>query len=177
MQQYAGSKKTQVKLTWSLIMCLVIAGLIAVTVDSLFLKVFLLAITLPFAHLAYMGMIQKITLDDATLAVHRPLWVSKIKIEDIAFCAVHGLEEGKSLVYCFVRRRFRPGVVGIKSKESFDTLVEMLMKDQGNFQTDLDINFHRAKKIPVSFVASGEQLKDALLLAVDKAHLKRIGHL
>lgn len=152
-----------------------IAALIALLVPNLVLKLFLLALTLPFVHLAYQGMITRIVLENAQVVIYRPLSVQRIAIVDIAFCAVHGLDDGKSLVYCFTRKRFSDGVVGIKSKEGFDAIVKKLMADQGDLQTDLDINFHRAKKIPVSFVENGEQLKDAILLAVDMTHVQRYG--
>jgi hypothetical protein len=38
----------------------------------------------------------------------------------------------------------------------------------------LDINFNRAKKLPVSFVENGEELKDKFIMEVGKYHVKII---
>jgi hypothetical protein len=40
-----------------------------------------------------------------------------------------------------------------------------------NEDFDLDINFNRAKKIPVSFVENCEELKDRFLMEVGKYHV------
>jgi hypothetical protein len=37
---------------------------------------------------------------------------------------------------------------------------------------DLDINFTRAKRLPVSFVEGGEELKDRFMAEVGKYHIK-----
>lgn len=152
-----------------------ITALIALLVPNPILKIFFIALTLPFVHLAYQGMIQRIVMNESQVVIYRPLSVQRIKLSDVAFCAVHSLENGRSLVYCFTRKRFRDGVNGIKSKEGFDAIVRKLMADQGDLQTNLDINFHRAKKIPLAFVENGDQLKENILLAVDKIHVQRFG--
>lgn len=174
MTSYNGFPKSIQKLTLATLIVAAIALIIVFTVTSFAMKVFLLALTLPFMHLSYLGMILKITLSENEVTIHRPLYTQRILIDDIAFCAVHGIEEGKSLVYCFTRKKFfGSGVHGIRSKESFEHIVERIRQDDGNLQTDLDINFHRAKKIPLSFVENSDSLKDGILKAVDRAHLKR----
>ena len=158
-----------------MVVILFIASAIVVFVPGVYLRAFFLVLVLPFLSFAYSGFILKITIDDNFIRIYRPGLTQSIAIGDIAFCAIHDLADGKSLVYCFTRKRWfgRDGVTGIKSKQGFDSIVMMLMDDNGNFETDLDINFHRAKKIPVSFVEDGDQLKNLILKAVDLSHVKK----
>ncbi len=173
MNTFKGFPLSIRKLTITILVILLIVAVIILLVPNFILRVFLLALTLPFIHLSYIGMITKIEVDDEMIRVYRPAHVQRIRISDIAFCAVHGLDDGKALVYCFTRQRFlgRDGVHGIRSKEGYDQIVKRLMADEGNFQTDVDINFHRAKKIPVSFVEDSERLKDLILKSVDLYHI------
>jgi hypothetical protein len=95
----------------------------------------------------------------------------KVRFEDVALCAVHQVEEGSSLIYAFVKKRCRGGytVKGIKPQLPFEEVVRITSRDEN---VDLDMNFTRALKIPVSFVEKGEELKDLFLLEVGKHHVK-----
>lgn len=132
---------------------------------------FFIALLLLFVPLAYTGLVRKITIDEKKLVVVRPITRVTVRFEDVALCAVHCVEEGKYLIYAFVKQRYRGGytVRGIKPRLTFDEVVKMSSK---NDNIDLDINFSRAKKIPVSFVENCEELKDRFLMEVGKYHVK-----
>lgn len=132
---------------------------------------FFIVILLLFVPLAYSGLILKITINEKKLVVVRPLSRTSVKFEDVALCAVHCIEEGKFLIYAFVKQRYKRGysVKGIKPKLPFDEIVKIANKDEN---IDLDINFNKAKKIPVSFVQGGAELKDRFLLEVGKHHIR-----
>lgn len=139
-----------------------------------FWRYFSLALILLFVPLAYSGLILKIKIDDKKLVIVRPFTRVTVKFEDVALCAVHNIEEGSSLIYAFVKVRYRGGysVKGVRPKLPFDEIVKMACKDEN---IDLDMNFNRAKKIPVSFVEGGEELKDRFLLEVGKHHVRITG--
>lgn len=136
-----------------------------------FFAYFFIALLLLFVPLIYSGLILKITINGEKLVVVRPLTRTTVRFEDVALCAVHCVEEGSYLIYAFVKQRYRKGysVRGIKPKLPFDEVVRMASKDE---DINLDINFNRAKKIPVSFVEKGEEIKDRFLLEVGKYHVK-----
>jgi hypothetical protein len=139
-----------------------------------FFSYFFVVLILLFVPLPYSGLILKIKVDEKKLVIVRPFTRVKVKFEDVALCAVHQIEEGSSLIYAFVKMRYRGGysVKGIRPKHPFDEVVKMCSKDE---DASLDINFNRAKKIPVSFVEGGEELKDRFLLEVGKHHVKITG--
>ncbi len=137
-----------------------------------FLTYFLMGLILIFVPLAYSGVILKITMDDKKIVVVRPFSRLTVRIEDIAFCAVHGLDDGRHLVYAFVKRRHKgmDCVRGVKQKKPFGEIIREASKDDGC--VDLDINFNMAKKLPVSFVEDAEALKDRILEAVNRKNEK-----
>jgi hypothetical protein len=132
---------------------------------------FFIVLILLFVPLVYSGLILKITINEKKIVVVRPFTSVTVKFEDVALCAVHCVDEGKSLIYAFVKTRYRRGytVKGIRPRLSFDEVVRIASKDEN---IDLDINFNRAKRIPVSFVECGEELKDRFMMEVGKYHVR-----
>lgn len=132
---------------------------------------FFIVLLLLFVPLAYSGLVLKITINEKKLVVVRPFTRLSVKFEDVALCAVHCVEEEKYLIYAFVKQRYRKGytVRGVRPKLPFDEIVKIANKNEN---IDLDINFNRAKKIPVSFVEGGNELKDRFMLEVGKYHVK-----
>ncbi|HQL36060.1 MAG TPA: hypothetical protein PLG67_05630 [Bacillota bacterium] len=132
---------------------------------------FFIGLLLLFIPPVYSGLILKIKISDKKIVIIRPFTRVAIKFENVALCAVHCVEDGKYLLYAFVKQRYRGGytVKGIKPKLPFDEVVKMSLKEEC---LDLDVNFNRAKKIPVSFVENCEELKDRFLLEVGKHHVK-----
>jgi hypothetical protein len=132
---------------------------------------FFIVLLLLFVPLAYSGLVLKITIDEKKLVVVRPFTRVTVKFPNVALCAVHTVEEGKSLIYAFVKARYRRGytVKGVRPKLPFDEIVKMAAKDE---ELDLDINFNSAKKLPVSFVENGEELKERFLKEVGKYHVR-----
>lgn len=135
---------------------------------------FFIVLLLLFVPLTYSGLVLKITIDERKLTVVRPLTRTTVKFENVALCAVHCIEDGKYLIYAFVKQRYHGGysVKGVKPKLPFDEVVRMSLKGDN---MDLDINFNRAKKIPISFVENSEELKDRFLREVGKYHVRIMG--
>jgi len=144
---------------------------IYVLVPHGFWAYFFIGLLLLFIPTAYSGLILKITMDEKKIVVVRPFTRVTVKFEDVALCAVNCVGDGKYLIYAFVKQRYRGGytVKGIKPKLPFDEVIKMSLKEEC---LDLDVNFNRAKKIPVSFVENGEELKDRFLLEVGKHQVK-----
>ena len=136
-----------------------------------FFAYFFIALLLIFVPLSYSGLVLKIIVDEKKLVVVRPFTRVSVKFEDVGLCAVHCVEDGRYLIYAFVKQRYRGGytVKGIRPKLPFDEIVKMASKDEN---INLDINFNRAKKIPVSFVENCEGLKDRFLMEVGKYHVR-----
>lgn len=136
-----------------------------------FFTYFFIALLLFFIPLTYSGLILKIFIDEKKLVIVRPLTRTTVKFEDVALCAVHCIEEGKYLIYAFVKKRYRKGytVKGIKPRLPFDEVVKMASLNE---DINLDMNFNRAKKIPLSFVEDCGELKDRFLMEVGKYHVK-----
>ncbi len=136
-----------------------------------FLAYFFIALLLLFVPLTYSGLVLKIKINEERLIIIRPFTRVTVKFEDVALCAVHCIDEGKYLIYAFVKQRYRRGytVKGIKPRLPFDEVVKMASRED---DINLDINFNRAKKIPVSFVENGEELKDRFMMEVGKYHVK-----
>ena len=143
---------------------------IYVLVPHGFWAYFFIGLLLLIIPTAYSGLILKITMNEKKIVVVRPFTRVAVKFEDVALCAVHCVGDGKYLIYAFVKQRYRGGytVKGIRPKLSFDEVVKRSLKED----LDLDANFSRAKKIPVSFVENGEELKDRFLLEVGKHQVK-----
>jgi len=148
-----------------------IVFLIYIFMPKGFLAYFFIGLLLLFVPLTYSGLVLKIMADEKKLVVVRPFTRVAVRYEDVALCAVHGIDEGKYLIYAFVKQRYRRGyaVKGIRPKLPFEEVVRIANKDEN---VDLDINFNRAKKIPVSFVEDGEELKDRFLMEVGKHHVR-----
>lgn len=157
-----------------LLILISLALIIYLAFQPSFLKYFFIVLLLLFVPITYSGIVMKITIDDKKLVVVRPLTRVTVRFEDVALCAVHGIEEGKHIIYAFVKekRRGKDTVRGIKPKLPFAEVVKMAESDDDNIS--LDVNFSRAKKLPVSFVEKGEELKDRFLMEVGKHHIKII---
>jgi hypothetical protein len=154
---------------------IVLITFIYVFVPHGFWAYFFIGLLLLFIPLAYSGLILKIRINDKKIVIIRPFTRVTIKFEDVALCAVHCVEEGKYLLYAFVKQRCRGGytVKGIKPKLPFDEVVKMSLREE---DLNLDMNFSRAKKIPVSFVENCEELKDRFLMEVGRYHVKITGN-
>lgn len=130
-----------------------------------------IAFLLMILMFAYKGIVLKIIIDDTKIIIIRPITRSRIKIKNIAFCAVHEIDEEKSIIYSFVKQKYGKtyGVKGVKSKKNFNEIVKLVADDKA--KSDLDVNFNKAEKIPVSFVENGEALKQKILDKVSKNQL------
>ncbi len=135
-----------------------------------FFTYFFIVLLLFFTPLAYSGLVLSINMDAKKLVIVRPFTRTVVRYENVALCAVHCIEEDKYLIYAFVKARDFKGytVRGIKPRLPFEEVVRMSAKDD---YVDLDVNFNRAKKIPVSFVNNSEELKDRFLMEVGKHHV------
>lgn len=136
-----------------------------------FFTYFFIVLLLLFIPLVYSGLILSISIDDKKLVIVRPFTRTTVIYANVALCAVHCIEEGKYLIYAFVRKRDFKGytVRGVKPRLSFEDVVRI---SAGEDSADLNLNFNRARKIPVSFVENGEDLKDRFMLEVGKHHVK-----
>jgi len=150
---------------------IVLITFIYVFVPRGFWAYFFIGLLLLLIPIAYSGLILKIAINEKKIIVVRPFTRVSVKFEDVALCAVHCVGDGKHLIYAFVKQRYHGGytVKGIRPKLPFDEVVKRSLKEEC---LDLDVNFNRAKKIPVSFVENGEELKDRFLLEVGKHHVK-----
>lgn len=121
----------------------------------------------------YKGLILKITIDQDSIKIYKPLSIKNIKFKNIAFCMIHGINETDSIIYAFVkmRRGKTTKVRGIKQDISFEEAVRTINRAHENL--DLDINFNMAEKIPVSLVEDTEDLKNEILTTLG-GHQKKI---
>ncbi len=140
-----------------------------------FIIYFLIALFLAFVPLAYSGLILKIRIDEKGLVVIRPLTRTAVRFEDVALCVMHCVEEDSYLIYAFVRQRGSKGytVKGIKPKLPFDEVIKRSLNDES---MEMDLNFSKAKKIPVSFVENGGELKDRFMEEVGRYHARIAGN-
>jgi hypothetical protein len=174
MERFAGKpdslKKLGIFFTTSTL--LVIISLIFI--PNMIVKTILLVIFVLAAWETYKGLILAITVDDQKIRIYKPFNIRTIKFDNIAFCAVHGIDEGTTLLYAFTRRKHFKGdrVRGLKSKKSFQEIVKIISEDEGN--TDLNINFNMASKVLISFVQNGDILTDKILANVNERHKKNI---
>ena len=174
MERFKGKPDSLKKLGVFFTISVLIALLSYISISNAILKAVLLVFFITFAWQFYKGLILSITLDKQKIRIYKPFNVRTIKFDDIAFCAVHGIDEDTMLMYAFTRKRGLKGdrVRGIKSKKSFDEIVKLIAEDEGN--TDLDINFNMASKIQVSFVEHSDILKCKILDTVHERHIKRV---
>lgn len=174
MEKFKGKPDSLKKLGISFIISTILAFISLMFIPSLTLKIILLVLFIFASWQFYKGLILSITVDDQKIRIYQPLNIKTIKFDDIAFCAVHGIDDDTTLLYAFKRRWSFKGdrVSGIKSNKSFDEIVEIISEDEGN--TDLNINFNMASKVLISFVQNGDNLRDKILANVNKRHKKRI---
>lgn len=139
-----------------------------------FFSYFFIVLIAFFIPLTYSGLVLSINVDEKKLVVVRPFTLTRVRFEDVALCAVHCIEGEKYLIYAFVKKRDSKGytVRGIKPRLPFEEVIKIASKEDN---VDLDINFNRAKKIPVSFVENCEELKDRFLFEVGKHHVRIMG--
>lgn len=174
MEKFEGKpdslKKLGIFFTISTLLCFISL----IFIDNLLLKTILLVIFGFSAWEFYKGLILAITVDDQKIRIYKPFNIRTIKFDNIAFCAVHGIDADTTLLYAFTRRKHIKGdrVRGIKSKKSFDEIVKIISADEGN--TDLNINFNMASKVLISFVQDGDRLRDKILANVNERHSKII---
>jgi len=172
MEKFSGKRNSLKKLGISFIISVILTFVSLLFITNFILKSFLLVIFIFAALQFYKGLILSITVDDQKIKIYKPLNMSTIKFDNIAFCAVHGIDEDTTLLYAFTRRKHIKGdrVRGIKSKKSFEEIVKIISEDEGN--TDLNINFNMASKVLISFVEDGDILRDKILASVNKRHKK-----
>jgi len=120
----------------------------------------------------YSGMILNIKMDENKLEINRPFSRQTLKISSIAFCAVHDIGEGQSILYIFPKQKWagREKIKGIKTNMSYEEAVEALSK--GGRVEGLKVNFNKAFKVPVSLVENGDELKERILDKVDELNCK-----
>lgn len=172
MEKFSGKLDSLKKLGIIFIISVLLAFVSFIFVPNFILKTVLLIIFITAAWQAYKGLIIAITVDEQKIKIYKPFNIKTIKFEDIAFCAVHGIDDDTTLLYAFTRKRYgkEDRVRGIKSNKSFDEIIKLISEDEGN--TDLNINFNMASKVLISFVKNGDTLKDKILATVNERHKK-----
>ena len=174
MTVYKGYKST---LKWTGITLLSFIGLILLIyffTSRGFLPWFFMVSLLLMCIPTYQGMIMSISIDDEKVVVRRLLNQQTIKLAQAAFCAVHDIGEGKTLLFIFTRQKWGGGhrIRGIKAKMSYEEVMDALSK--GGRVQDLKVNFNKAVKVPVSMVENGEELKERILDSIDAHHCKAV---
>ena len=131
---------------------------------------FLMAALFLIIILCYKGMVLKISLDETSVKITRPLGQEEIKIPDISFCTVHDMGEGQSTLYVFLRKRWGNTykIRGVESDKSYEEIIESLSKERK--PEGIKINFKKASKIPVALVENGNELKEKIL---DRINIER----
>lgn len=120
--------------------------------------------------LVYKGMILKISLDENRIVITRPLSRQKIKLSDIAFCAVHDIGEGNFTLYTFMKKGHGNGIsiTGVKSEKPYEEVMDTMRR--GGKLEGVQINFNKATKIPIALVENSDELKEKILDNVDIHH-------
>lgn len=174
MEKFKGKPNSLKKLGIIFIISTLLALVSLIFIPNIILKTILLIIFIVTGWQVYKGLIFAIAVDDQKIKIYKPFGIKTIKFDNIAFCAVHGIDDDTTLLYAFTRKKCRTGdrVRGIKSNKSFDEIVKIISADEGN--TDLNINFNMASKILISFVENGDILKDKILATVNERHKKII---
>ncbi|MBU3190505.1 hypothetical protein K9O30_12015 [Clostridium bowmanii] len=174
MEKFNGKPNSLKKLGIIFIVSTLLALVSLIFIPNIILKIILLIIFIVTAWQVYKGIIFSIAVDDQKIRIYKPFGIRTIKFDNIAFCAVHGIDDDTTLLYAFIRQKHLKGdrVRGIKSNKSFDEIVKIISEDNGN--TDLNINFNMASKILISFVENGDILKDKILATVNERHKKII---
>lgn len=170
MEKFNGKPDSLKKLSVFFMISMFLALVSLLFTSNITIKVILLIIFITSAWQSYKGLILFITVDEQKIRIQKPFYTRTIKFEDIAFCAVHGIDDDTAVLYAFRRQKRNKGdkVRGIKSDKSFDEIVEIISQDEGN--TDLNINFNMASKVLISFVDNGDILRDKILATVNERH-------
>jgi hypothetical protein len=174
MEKFAGKRNSIIKLGSIFAISSLLAIVSYLYISNVALKIILLIIFIISAYNVYKGLILFITVDDQKIKIYKPFGIQTIKFDNIAFCAVHGIDDDTTLLYAFTRKKGLKGdrVSGIKSRKSFNEIVKIISDDEGN--TDLNINFNMASKVLISFVENGDELRDKILATVNERHKKII---
>lgn len=174
MTLYKGNRKTMMLAGISLLCFIALILIIYFFTERGFLPWFFMIILFFMCIPAYNGMIVSISMDDKKVVIRRPLSFQTINLSQAAFCAVHDVGEGKSLLFVFIRQRWGKGhrIKGIKSRLSYEEVIDALSK--GGRVQDLKVNFNRAVKVPVSMVENGDELKERILDSIDRRHCKAV---
>ncbi|MGV8980820.1 hypothetical protein [Clostridium sp.] len=174
MDRFNGKPNSLKKLGITFIISTLLAFVSLIFIPNFILKTILIIIFIVTAFQVYKGLIFAIAVDDQKIKIYKPFGIRTIKFDNIAFCAVHGIDDDTTLLYAFTRQKHSAGdrVRGIKSNKSFDEIVKIISEDDGN--TDLNINFNMASKVLISFVDNGDLLKDKILAIVNERHKKNM---
>ncbi|MGH4118038.1 hypothetical protein [Clostridium sp.] len=174
MEKFAGKRDSIIKLGSIFTISTLLAIVSYLYISNVVLKIIMLMIFIICAYNVYKGLILSITVDDQKIKIYKPFGIQTIKFDNIAFCAVHGIDDDTTLLYAFTRKKGLKGdrVSGIKSKKSFNEIVKIISQDEGN--TDLNINFNFASKVLISFVENGDALRDKILTKVNERHKENI---
>lgn len=174
MEKFAGKRDSVRKLGINFTISVLLTITSYIYIANFTLKIIMMVFFILFAFNVYKGLILAITVDDQKIKIYKPFGIKTIKFDNIAFCAVHGIDDDTTLLYAFTRKKGLKGdrVSGIKSKKSFDEIVKIISDDEGN--TDLNINFNFASKVLISFVENGDNLRDKILSQVNERHKKNI---
>jgi len=172
MEKFTGKPDSLKKLGIFFIISVSLAFVSFMFIPNFALKIILLITFITAAWQSYKGLILAIAVDDQKIRIYKPFNIRTIKFDDIAFCAVHGIDDDTTLLYAFTRKKYRKGdrVRGIKSNKSFNEIVKIISEDEGN--TELNINFNMASKVLISFVHNGDVLRDKILATVNERHKK-----
>jgi len=172
MDKFSGKLDSLKKLGFFFTISILLALVSLIFIHNFMIKLILFIIFITSAWQGYKGLILSITVDDQEIKIYKPFNKRTIKFDDIAFCAVHGIDDDTTLLYVFRRKKHLKGdkVRGIKSDKSFDEIVKTISDDEGN--TDLNINFNMASKVLISFVEKGDMLRDKILATVSERHKK-----
>jgi hypothetical protein len=174
MEKFAGKRDSIIKLGSIFVISSLLAVVSYMYISNLALKIIMLIIFIFSAYNVYKGLILSISVDEQKIRIYKPFGIRTIKFDNIAFCALHGIDDDTTLLYAFTRKKNikGDGVRGIKSRKSFNEIVKIISDDEGN--TDLNINFNMASKVLISFVENGDILRDKILATVNERHKKNI---
>lgn len=174
MEKFRGKPDSLKKLSIIFISSFLLAVVSLIFITNLTIKIILLLIFVIITWQTYKGLILSITVDEQKIRIYKPFNIRTIKFDDIAFCAVHGIDDDTTLLYAFTRQKYGKGdrVKGIKSNKSFSEIIKIVSEDEGN--TDLNINFNMASKVLISFVQNGDVLKDKILATVNERQKKNL---
>lgn len=174
MTVYKGNRKSMMLAGISLLCFIGLMLLIFFFTKRGFLPWFFIFVLFIMCVPAYNGMVLSISMDEKKVVIRRPLSWQTINLSRAAFCAVHDIGEGKSLLFVFVKQKWGKGhgIKGIKSSLSYEEVMDALSK--GGRVEDLKVNFNKAVKVPVAMVENGDELKERILDSIDAHHMKAV---